>query len=83
MDEKQTEDPFDPEIVARQIAGIKKAMTSMQRGLNRRAIVALIHDRSKIGKRQIEMVLNNLDALADNYLVKRKRKLPASGRLER
>lgn len=36
-------------------------------GLNRRAIVALVHDQSKLPKKSIELVLNNLESLAEDY----------------
>lgn len=56
------------EVLAQTIVDIS---TSMKRllasGLNRKAIIILIHDQSRIGKREIELVLNNLDALAEDY----------------
>lgn len=53
------------------VEAIKKISASAQAlaksGLNRRAIVALVHDRSKVAKKTIEIVLNNLEDLAEHY----------------
>lgn len=62
------EEEIPQEILAEAIVNISKAFKSLAKsGLNRRAIVALIHDNSRIAKRIIEMVLNNLEALKENY----------------
>lgn len=61
-------DPIGAEIIARSIIEIDNAMKQvMKSGLKRSAIVALIHDRSGIGKRDIEIVLNNLECLRKDW----------------
>lgn len=45
-------------------AAFQKLLAS---GLNRKAIVILIHDQSKVNKREIELVLNNLEQLKEDY----------------
>lgn len=65
-------DENDPEptvIIAKAIIEISEAMERINRsGLKRRALVALIHDNSKLPKRDIDMVLNNLEFLKQNYV---------------
>jgi hypothetical protein len=57
-----------PEVFAAQLARISESVQSLSKsGLNRRAIVALIHDNSGLAKSSIELVLNNLEALKANY----------------
>ena len=57
------------EIMAEAIERISRSMRYInQSRVSRKMIVALIHDNSKLGKRDIEIVLNNLDALEKNYL---------------
>jgi hypothetical protein len=57
------EAPVSVEIMAQAIVDIDAAMKRIgASGLRRKAIVALIHDMSGIGKRDIEIVLNNLDS---------------------
>lgn len=61
-------DPIGAEIIARSIIEIDNAMKQvMKSGLKRSAIVVLIHDRSGIGKRDIEIVLNNLECLRKDW----------------
>lgn len=45
----------------------KAAQALADSGLNRKAIITLLHDRSKISKKNIEIILNNLEELADHY----------------
>lgn len=66
------DDPNEPameqQVLTRAIADISLAMLKLtSSGLNRRAIVILVHDQSKISKRNIELVLNNLEQLAQDY----------------
>ncbi len=70
MSEKTSEEnEFDPRAVARQIAKIEEGLRHIERGgLNRRAIVALIHDSTKLGKRTIEVVLDGLAGLRAQYV---------------
>ncbi len=53
-----------------EIADGVKAVNSSR--LTRKAIVALIHDQSKISKRTIEEVLNNLSSLEADWLKPKK-----------
>lgn len=56
------------EVLAQTIVDISTSMKRLlSSGLNRKAIIILIHDQSRIGKREIELVLNNLEALAEDY----------------
>lgn len=66
---KQDEqEPIPAEIMAQAIIEIAAAMEKLNNsGLKRKAIVALIHDTSGLGKRDIEMVLNNLEALRTTW----------------
>lgn len=71
--QKET-DPVPVEILAESIVEISKAMRKINESrLTRKAIVALIHDKSNLHKTKIEIVLNNLDELENNWL-KPKRK---------
>ena len=60
--------PATKEILADAILKISDAAKSLDKsGLNRRAIVALIADDTKLGKGTIVTVLNSLEDLAKNY----------------
>lgn len=66
---KQPEPPIGVEVIASAIAEIGAAMKKIRETrLTRGAIVALIADRSKLGKGTIEIVLNNLDELEKDWL---------------
>jgi hypothetical protein len=67
----QVENPNEQpvEVIADAIVSIGNAMRVLSSSrLQRRAIVALIHDNSKIPKRTIEFVLNNLETLEATWL---------------
>ena len=65
---QQPEAPVAAEVLARAIVEISDAMKKVATsGLKRKAIVALIHDHSGIGKRDIEIVLNNLEGLRETW----------------
>lgn len=65
-DAEETE--ISEETLAAAIHGVSKALKALlASGLNRKAIITLIHDKSKISKKNIELVLNNLEVLAENY----------------
>jgi hypothetical protein len=66
---KQNDDaPVAAEVLATAIIDISDAMRKVNTsGLKRKAIVALIHDQSKISKRAIEIVLNNLESLRQDW----------------
>lgn len=60
--------PVAAEVIAQAIIDIADGMKAMNNSrLKRRAIVALIHDQSKINKGTIEIVLNNLEALRADW----------------
>ena len=75
MSIKVTQEPENEQpvaVIATAILEISAAMKKIQSSrLKREAIVALIHDRSKINKGVIELVLNNLDQLEETYLKKK------------
>lgn len=61
-------EPLAAEVIATEIQKISKAMEAIQNSkLKRRAIVALIQDQSKLPKRTIEIVLNNLEELEKDW----------------
>jgi hypothetical protein len=68
-DNRETKEPeFDPAAVSAQLDRIEAGLLRIRHGgLNERAIVALIHDHTKIGKRQIEDVLRSLLRLRARY----------------
>lgn len=65
---KNEENPETPEILAEAIVRIGDAMQKLKAsGLNRRAIVTLIQDQTRLGKTDIELVLNSLATLKGYY----------------
>lgn len=76
---KPSEDKEDKrigsEIIADAIVEISAMMRRIQQTrLSRKALVALIHDHSKISKKTIEIVLNNLTNLEVLWLTPAKKK---------
>ncbi|HEX8098125.1 MAG TPA: hypothetical protein VF507_08820 [Pyrinomonadaceae bacterium] len=68
----QGEEPMAAEIIEQSIVEIADAMRRIERTrLTRDAIVTLIHAKSKVPKRDIEIVLNNLEGLERTWLKKR------------
>lgn len=62
-------DPEPVEIIAQAIIDISDAMKTVASSrLSRRAIVTLVHEQSKIARRDIELVLNNLEQLERTWL---------------
>lgn len=62
--------PITPEVLASAIKKIGDSIKAWERaGLRRNALVALIHDSSCIGKIQINLVLNHIAALEENYCI--------------
>lgn len=58
----------DPETLADAVRRISKSVDALRRsGLNQRAIVALVHDDTKIYKSTIVQVLDSLAALEKKY----------------
>lgn len=65
---KKSEPPESTEILAEAIVRIGDAVTILNKnGLNRRAIVVLIQDATKIGRSQINEVLDALPRLRGWY----------------
>lgn len=60
-------------VLARAIMDISAAMKELLRsGLNRRAIICLMHGNTVgLGKHDIEVVLDSLESLADDYTSRR------------
>lgn len=72
---KDPENEIPAEIFEQAIIEIAAAMRKISATrLTRSAIVALIYDKSKIQKGQIEVVLNNLDRLEEIWLKPKKKK---------
>lgn len=60
--------PVTKEVLADAIVKISDAAKSLEKsGLNKRGIIALIADDTKLGKGTINTVLNSLEDLAKNY----------------
>jgi hypothetical protein len=65
---QDAEEPVASEVIAQAIVDISEGMKSLNNsGLKRRAITALIHDQSGVPKRTIELVLNNLESLRQDW----------------
>lgn len=59
------------DVIATALVDMSKAMAKLNATrLTRRAIVTLIHEQSKVSRRDIELVLNNLEALETDWLKK-------------
>lgn len=62
-------EPLGAEIIERAIMELAAGMKALNKTRLRRAtIVTLIHANSRVGKREIELVLNNLDDLENTWL---------------
>jgi hypothetical protein len=74
---KVTQDPakdVPAEVMAQAIVDISESMKKIaSTRLTRKAIVALIHDRSGIAKRTIDIVLDNMEDLEKVWLNPRKK----------
>ena len=65
---KNEEKPEPTEVLAEAVIRIGENMEKLQKsGLNKRAIVALVYDYTKVSKRDIEAVLNSLAQLKGWY----------------
>ena len=65
------DNPEPVEIIARAILDMDAAMKRIEKSpLKRSAIVTLIAYESKLPRRDIELVLNNLENLADTWIKK-------------
>lgn len=68
----------EPEIdwpkLGRNVEQIAKALKSLEAGgLNRHAIIALIHDDTRIAKRDIKTILDSLASMRDTFFHKPKK----------
>lgn len=60
--------PEEKDTLADAIVRIGDAMTRLESsGLNRRAVIVLVHDATKLPKRDIELVLDTLPKLRSMY----------------
>jgi hypothetical protein len=65
---QQDDKPVAAEVIAQALVDISDGMKRLSNsGLKRKAVVALVHDQSKISKRAIEIVLNNLESLRADW----------------
>jgi hypothetical protein len=65
---KKSEPPESKEILAAAITRISESFAKLaESGLNREAIIILIHDRTKISKRDIRIILDSLTRLRGWY----------------
>lgn len=70
-EEKKEVFEFDTQTVVEAIEGIAQAMRKLDSSrLKREAVVVLIHSHSKVPKKTIEIVLNNLNTLDERWLKK-------------
>ena len=69
---KKSEDVPEPDtILAEWILDISNSMSKLESsGLNKKAIIVLVHDDCKVSKKVIAQVLNSLESLRQNYCVK-------------
>lgn len=69
---KQSEEEEVPiEILASSIVAIAKAMKKISESrLTQKTIITLLHDHTKVSKREIGYILNSLDALEEIFLKK-------------
>lgn len=59
---------WSPETLAAAVTKISESMTVLLKsGLNRKAIVVLLYDYTKVPKRDIDLVLNGLERLKGYY----------------
>jgi hypothetical protein len=64
----KSDPPETPEILAEAIVRIGAGFATLEKsGLNRRAIVLLLQDYTKVGKRDIELILAALPKLRGYY----------------
>lgn len=67
--QQDEEKPVPQNILAQAIVDISASMKKLTAngGLNYEAVVALVHDDTKIGKPAIRTVLHSIDTLAKRY----------------
>lgn len=69
MKVKQNPDkPIEKEVLAESIVKISSAFKALQKsGLNEKAIIVLVHDQTKLPKRDIQLVIDSLAELQQAY----------------
>lgn len=66
---KQSEEPIAAEVMAQAIVDIGEGMKRISRSpLRRDALVTLLNHTTKVGRKEIEYVLNSLEDLEGLYL---------------
>ena len=72
MANKQADEETEEETLVEAIRSVSRGVESLRKsGLNRRAIIVLIHDATRnIGMREIGIILDTLPELADRYCAK-------------
>ena len=62
------DNPIPREVLGQAIITISESIQKLTAsGLNRKAIVVLLHDSTRIGKKDIELVLDGLACLKKDY----------------
>ena len=65
---KNEENPEPTEVLAEAVIRISENLQKLEKsGLNKRAIVVLVHDYTKVAKRDIELILESLAVLKGWY----------------
>jgi len=65
---KKSDPPETTEVLAEAIVKLSEGMASLSSsGLNRKAIVTLLHDKTKIPKRDIVTIIDGMNQLAGWY----------------
>ena len=68
--QQDTSNPVPPIILAEALISISASFRKLTKsGLNRRAIIALLHDDTGLRKKDLVLVLDSLDDLAKNFTV--------------
>lgn len=65
---KKSDPPETTEVLAEAIVRVGEALAKLKEsGLNEKAIIVLVHDHTRIAKRDIKTVLNSLATLRGYY----------------
>lgn len=71
IEQSNPKKPVSAVVLTEAILDIGQAMKKLSSTrLSREAIVALIHDKTKVGKSEIKIVLDHLENLEDHWLKK-------------
>lgn len=66
---KNEENPEPDQVIADHLRRISEAMRRLDSGpLKRHTLVLLLHDYSKVSKRDINLILDGIEALEQTYL---------------